>query len=69
MYTEWTTEYKSESVDMSYSSVILTETKKIMTSTLKAAIIKYWPLEGRRTPKRAVRQRALLTAYKVGEHG
>ncbi len=49
----------SENVDMIFSSVILTVTMEMMSSTLKAAIINFLPLEGRRTSKQADRHAAL----------
>ena len=44
---------------MSYRSVILTVTTEMMSSALKAAVIHFWPLEGRGTPKQADRHTAL----------
>lgn len=41
------------------ASVILTVTMEMVSPTLKAAIIKLWPLESRRTPKQADRHAAL----------
>lgn len=44
----------------SLSSVSLTVTMVMMTSTLKAAVINFWPLEGRRASKQPDRRFRVL---------